>query len=217
MSSVQKYEPQLQKTTSFGDQGDPSTSDEHKPRLFQFVKKTGSNIRNRLVKVKHIAIGNKFGLTEPCRNRNCMSCELISDQLSFCINGVTIKTAPGTCSSYNVIYLAICRLCYMAYVGRTVQELKERIGQHRRAFYAITDSKNYCNKFDDTYSMGYHLKEVHNFNDRPDFNDSFRFVIIENCSPKNIEKREHYFIHKLNTLRPNGINGMNPFSIPIFA
>ena len=106
----------------------------------------------------------------------------------------------------------------MPYVGRTVQELKERIGQHRRAFYAVLDNKNHCNKFDDAYSMGFHLKDVHNFKNRSDFiNDSFRFVILENCSPRVIEKREHYFIHKLNTLRPNGINTSNPFSIPIFG
>ena len=214
VATVKKYEPHLQKTTSFGDLRDPNTT---KKKVFQYVKKTGANIRNRLVKVKYLALGNKFGQTEPCNNRNCGGCELISDNLSFCINNVTVKTAPGTCSTYNVIYLAVCKHCYMAYVGRTIQELKERIGQHRRAYYAVIENKMNCEKFDDTYSMGLHLKDVHNFNNRSDFNDSFRFVILENCSPRAIEKREHYFIHKLNTLRPNGINTINPFSIPVLV
>lgn len=63
--------------------------------------------------------------------------------------------------------------------------------------------------------MGYHLKDVHNFNQKSDFNDSYRLVIIENCSPSVIDVREHYYIHRLNTLRPNGINSVNPFAIPV--
>ena len=68
----------------------------------------------------------------------------------------------------------------------SIQELKERIGQHRRAYYAVIKNRMncdifflfFCDKFDATYSMGLHLKDVHNFKNRSNFNDSFRSVIL---------------------------------------
>ena len=61
---------------------------------------------------------------------------------------------------------------------------------------------------------GLHLKE-HNCNDKGDFNKFFRVCLLEICSPKVLAITEHLYIHKYNTLRPNGINTSNPFGIPI--
>ena len=61
-----------------------------------------------------------------------------------------------------------------------------------------------------------HLKE-HNCDDKGDFNKFFRVCLLEICSPMILAVREHFYIHKYSTLRPNGINTSNPFGIPILT
>ena len=70
--------------------------------------------------------------------------------------------------------------------------------------------------FDDDFALATHLTEHHGCTEYSNFNSSYKVCIIDNSSPKNIELKEHKFIHILNTLRPNGINIQNPFGIPRF-
>jgi len=49
------------------------------------------------------------------------------------------------------------------------------------------------------------------FNNKKDFNVS----IIDNASPRTLEVRENKFIHVLKTIRPLGINTVNPFGLPL--
>jgi len=39
--------------------------------------------------------------------------------------------------------------------------------------------------------------------------------IIDNASPRTLEVRENKFIHILKTIRPLGINTVNPFGLPL--
>ena len=48
-----------------------------------------------------------------------------------------------------------------------------------------------------------------------DFDDCYTFHVLDHVSPKQMEKAEHLWIHRLNTLFPSGLNRSNPFSIPI--
>ena len=127
------------------------------------------------------------------------------------VNGKLVKTAPGNCTSYNIIYMAVCKCCNLVYIGRSVRHLNTRIGEHRRSFYEILDGKK-IDPQDDDYSMGIHLCN-HGFWDRSDFDTNFSVVILEICSPSSLEVKEHKYIHILNTLQPNGINSFNPFGI----
>ena len=108
----------------------------------------------------------------------------------------------------------VCKHCNKCYVGRSIRYLKIRIGEHRRAYYEILvgDEPDLDN---DDYAMGIHLFQEHGLNKNSDFDDSFVVAIIDMCSPKNIEKKEHKYIHCLNTLRPMGMNSQNPFGIPL--
>ena len=47
------------------------------------------------------------------------------------------------------------------------------------------------------------------------FNKTFKVALLEVCSPKNLDVKEHTYIHKLVSLEPQGINLSNPFSIPL--
>ena len=94
MNSVNKFEKALTRTRSFSaseadSQMQPTVSDPTEPqnkpvqKLFQHVKKTGPSLRNRLVKTKNIAIGDRFGQTTPCNSRNCKCCEMLTDLLQL--------------------------------------------------------------------------------------------------------------------------------------
>ena len=101
VDTVKLYEPQLSKTRCFLN---PSKN------LFQFVKKVGPNLKNRLVKTKYLALGEKFGATVPCTSKNCKCCKLIDNKTSLTINNRVVKVTPGNCI-YNIIYLLKCRIC----------------------------------------------------------------------------------------------------------
>ena len=182
-------------------------------KLFKFVKKTGPSIRSKIVKVKNLAIGQRFGQTKPCNARNCMCCEMITDQDSFKQNNKVVKVAEGSCSSYNIIYLVVCVICQKFYIGRSTRPLKTRIGEHRRNFYRILEGSKY-DVYSDEHCLGVHLFE-HGCRNKLDFCRNFRVCILEVCSPKVLDVKEHKYIHMLNTLAPRGINISNPFDIPL--
>ena len=99
-----------------------------------------------------------------------------------------------------------------------MQRLNERFGQHRRKFYHVVRDPSVIasgiHKEDDEYSPGVHLVEEHSVSEYSAFNDIFRVFIVDVCSPKTLEVREHKHIHELKTLKPFGINTVSPFSIP---
>ena len=208
VKSLKKYEDDLSKTNSFKDASKP---------LFQFVKKTGANVGSRLAVLKSIALGKSKGKTLPCRNHgNCKCCKLIGEEIDE-VNGLPVSTAPGTCKSKNVIYLVSCNLCKKPYTGRTVQYLHCRMSGHRDNYYKVLRKDDDVDVDSDDYSLGLHLANEHGCTDKEDFDKHYNVQILENCSPSALEKKEHMYIHKLNTLYPIGLNKINPFGLPILS
>ena len=206
VNTIKASEEDLVKTESFKNSSKP---------IFQFVKKTGSNIGSKLAVLKSLALGNKKGRTVPCNNHaNCKCCKIIGtddDEVNE-VNGLPISCAPGHCKTRNVIYLVVCRLCHKPYFGRTVQYLHKRMSGHRDKFYAVLTGGEVDESSDD-YSLGLHLVHEHGVDDRADFDKLLRVQIVENCSPSSLEKKEHLYIHKYNTLYPAGLNKINPFGL----
>ena len=220
---TEKHPSNLSLTRSFSSSNtDQTGSTTSKNTVFKYVKRTGSSLKNKLVRAKDLALGG-HGKTEPCNKPRCKLCEMISDLADMVVNGVKVNPARGICTTYNIIYLFICTLCSKPYVGRTVSPLNIRTNQHRSAFYKVlTLSENndplpdteIDNDNDDVYSLGLHLINDHSCSDKSDFNSIYRVLILEVCSPNSLEVKEHKWIHRLNSLRPSGINRVNPFSIP---
>ena len=182
-----------------------------KSRLFQFVKKTGANIKNRLVNVKSLALGLGPKRTVPCKSKNCKCCKMVSPDGVFTVNQRTVKAVGGSCKTYNIIYMFVCRLCNKHYVGRSTRPLRTRVGEHRRNFYRM------CDKFDydiesDEFTLGHHLFHDHNLSSKSDFDSSYFVTILDICSPKVLDIKERdKFIHTLSSLTPFGLNLYNPF------
>ena len=208
MKTIKKYEDKLSKTNSFKDASKP---------IFQFVKKTGANVGSKLSVLKSIALGKNKGETVPCKSHgNCKCCKLIGENVDN-INGLSVSAAPGSCKSKNIEYLVTCRLCSKPYVGRTVQYLHCRMGGHRDCYYKVLRKDEDVDSLSDDYSLGLHLANEHNCVDRDDFDKFYNVQILENCRPSDLEKKEHKYIHKYNTLYPLGLNKVNPFGLPVLS
>jgi len=230
VNTTEQYAPSLQSTKSFSassslassrSEVDPNQPGPSNRKLFQYVKKTGTNLRSKLVRAKSLAMGGK-GKTSPCNKPRCKCCEMICDQEELKVNNTKVMASKGSCTSYNIIYLFMCTLCNKPYVGRTVSPLATRTSQHRAAFYKLvshshksTNFDQFCENDDDTYSLGLHLIKDHQKSSKENFNEFYRVLILQSCSPSTLDVKEHKWIHKLNSLKPLGINSSNPFSIPI--
>ena len=226
---TESHSSSLSLTQSFSslntDQKPPSTSTNSKKSVFNYVKRTGSSLRNKLVRTKELA-SDGYGNTEPCNKPKCKLCVMICDQSELSVHSVGISPSRGNCTIYNIVYLFICTLCDKPYVGRTVNPLNIRTNQHRSEFYCILSAhKNgklvnsdleLDNESDDIYSLGMHIVIDDKLSEKGDFDKFYRVLIIisSNISPSRLEVKEHKFIHRLNSLRPSGINRANPFSIP---
>ena len=59
-----------------------------------------------------------------------------------------------------------------------------------------------------------HIVIDHKLSEKGDFDKFYRVLILSsNSSPSSLEVKEHKFIHRLNSLRPSGINIANPFKL----
>ena len=117
-------------------------------------------------------------------------------------NSTTYSTiTKGSCQSNNLIYCLECNWCHIKYVGQTKNRIIDRFQGH------IFDIKH-----NNKTTVGRHF---HSHNDHT--NPSMIIHIIEFIRlPKDIprsksirDNRELVWIHRLNTLIPNGLNIMD--------
>ena len=206
VSVAKKFEPYLLRTTSF-------KNNDGNNKLFHFVKKTGPSLSNKLVKLKELAVGPNCGQTVKCKSKNCKCCKMICEDQHVKINNKKAICAQGNCDSYNIVYQFTCKVCQETYIGRSTRKLRQRVLEHRNAFYDVLKG-NKVNFDDDVFSLGMHLYE-HGFHNKTDFENKYTISILANCSPLILETKEHKFIHRYKTLRPNGINTQNTFKLPL--
>ena len=68
---------------------------------------------------------------------------------------------------------------------------------------------------DDEYSLGIHLYNEHGITGSEGFDETYKFTILEKCSPRNLDIKEHYWIQKIRCLYPHGLNLASPFGLPL--
>ena len=187
-------------------------------KLFNFVKKVAPSIKSKVNNLKHQALGTKKGGMRKCNGRGCKCCKIIHLDPFMTINSKRIRLASGSCRTYNIIYIAVCRICDKPYTGRTVDAMHLRVNGHRH-YYVVVLKKSETNSLDsldnstDLYSLGLHLHLEHGCTDPSDFDRYISFAILEVVNPSNIEVKEYTWMHKLNSFQPVGINIEYPFGL----
>ena len=108
------------------------------------------------------SVGSKV-CTLSCPSNQCLCCKIVSEKETVNINGRVTKSAGGTCSSNNVVYLMQCKICGDGYVDKTVETLRERMKGHRKAFNATLRNIHKINKIeaDDDNIVGLYLVQKH--------------------------------------------------------
>lgn len=69
----------------------------------------------------------------------------------------------------------------------------------------------------DRFALGLHLYKDHGLRGKEDFDESFDLFILEVCSPRVLDIKEHMWIHKLKTLTPKGLNLGKTFGFPLLS
>lgn len=135
-----------------------------------------------------------------CHKKKCLCCKSIMNKTSSFRNNKTgeefnIKQTLS-CESSHIIYLLECT-CNLQYIGRTKQTLRTRLNNHR---FNITHGY-------EKHSVSRHAAAAHNCK-----MEEFRITPIEQISElttdrtRKLNSREMYWIFKLNTLVPLGLN-----------
>ena len=153
--------------------------------------------------VRSSSIDKKHHFSQTCDRRRCSNCKniiktvflqvIVPKSLSKC---VIHQVAPQ-----NVIYLIEFKRCNMQYIGQTNQQVSKRMNSHR---FGI-------NNYDD---QGYATNVALHFNSDSHSLDDFRFVPIDIVNNEMDRLcKETYWIHKLDTLHPKGMNSKLLYNI----
>ena len=186
----------------------------------KYVSKTGATLKNTLTNLKYISLGNKYGITSPCGQSRCESCPLMSGKEEI-VNGKTkYRTAKGNCKTRNIVYNAKCKLCKKLYVGKSTQPCHKRINGHRNSLVKFVENQNIVNvassAYDkDKYSLAIHLYKEHGILNFTGLDNNFEFTILEKCTPKTLDVKEHLWVQKLKTVIPRGLNLYSPMGFPL--
>ena len=141
---------------------------------------------------------NQNGKCRPCGRKRCQCCKMITPA------AVTVKSSSGTtvrmnqntdCTTEKVVYLISCSSCNKQYVGDTKGPLNKRMNDHRhdrrhRRFYRSPTAEHFCSADLDFLSHASVYCPEHN----------------KECSDSTRKLCESYWIRRLNTLCPFGIN-----------
>ena len=98
-------------------------------------------------------------------------------------------------------------------MGKITQTLRDRVNGHRAKYYEVLDQRLQKSN-DDDHLLGLHLFQQHGLNYDDAFDESYQFTILELCSPKSLDLKEHTWIQRLKCVSPYGLNSHDTFGIP---
>ena len=183
-----------------------------------YVKKTGPKLRSKLSNLKYISLGEKYGHSRPCGKPRCKCCPLMSGN-DFILKGTSkLKTAKGNCKTRFICYCARCKICSKKYVGKSTQQCNCRVNGHRDCLRQYVNCRGEVDLTEDNdrFSLALHLDKEHNIRSLTGL-DNFEFTILEKCTPRNLDLKEHLWIQKLRTITPYGLNLNSPLGIPLLV
>ena len=122
----------------------------------------------------------------------------IGDTFADILGNTFIINHHLSCNSRNVVYLLTCNCCGKQYVGSTTTRFRDRFNQYKSNI--------------NLYGLGrrdFRQEEliVHFYSEG--HNGSYKDInvkIIDYCDPNDPEDRENFWIDKLGTMHPQGLN-----------
>ena len=167
------------------------------PPILAFRKP--KSLKDRLVRAELTSSSSSSptGSCKPCGNKRCMTCIQILTSQTFCsqaTDSVYTIFCNVNCKTKNSIYLLQCK-CGKQYVGESKQEFHKRLNGHRSDLRCKPD-----------LPLSRHLRSPGHSED--DFKRLTITIIDHNITWSGEERvaRERFWIRKLKTLAPNGIN-----------
>ena len=200
--------------------------DAQKSPIVKVVPRRSPNVKDLLFKRRTLAHNIKpegkasSRCTDPGvkkKGRKCMQCLLMSGRSYITQNDVNYPCHGGNCQTMNIIYVASCKLCLykMKYVGKTVQQLRERVNKHRNVFKSFNPSDNI--EITDKEALAAHAKSYHDLSTVTEFNKCYSWDIYRNVhNPDLLLTEEQKHINELNTIYPFGLNISNPIGLKSF-
>ena len=189
------------------------------PFHFQFVKTVAPTLGGMLIHPKSLSWRHKSGIPLKCNRKRCMCCNVLLERDTV-LGGQNkqFKVLDSDCTSDLVVYAATCKECYKLYVGKTVNMISLRKSKHKSDFGQILKKGTSIIDSDgnaDPYALGLHLHKDHGLTDINSFDEYYNFCVLEHCTPRMLDVKEHMWIQKCKTLTPLGLNLSSPFSIPL--
>ena len=183
--------------------------------LFSALKQRGYSPRFlRTLKMETLKSLKSTGKSSKCNDPRCKTCLQITENdhiISTHNNKLVPLKENLNCKSENVIYAIKCSNCQSMYVGETTQKLHERINQHRST---IRTEQN-C-------PVAHHFTKI-----CPNINfltvtplekvpiTTDELGLIPTKSLLTILQREQFWIKKLNSMQPFGMNKRREIPPPI--
>ena len=137
----------------------------------------------------------------PCGHSNCEICKILEPGKEFksTVTGEVFKmNFHFDCNSVCVVYLLTCRICKKQYTGSTITRFRERFNQYKSKLKSYGEGQR-------DFKQKKLLEHFYNHDNHGTHNDMI-FQIIDFCDPNDQEKRENFWMHKLRTLYPDGLN-----------
>ena len=136
-----------------------------------------------------------------CHDNRCLLCKHSNETSNFSstTTGRSYKILQSTsCKTNNCVYLITCKVCQKQYVGET-GDLRRRINNHR----STIKTKKLREPVGEHFNLEGHKWEdmsVVVIDHNPDWSDAER------------KRKEKFWMHRLQSFRPNGINKLMDFT-----
>ena len=158
------------------------------------------NLKDHLVRSKLRREGNRENGMVKCNKKRCQVCNFIRQGNKFKSN-VTGRTYYVNhvfdCDSEGVVYLITCKKCGLQYVGNTVTSFRLRFNNHKSSMMRYGKEQR---------GMGGQKPYAHFYTEGHEGLMDLEIQVIDVTDVSRPNERETFWIEKLNTYCPRGLN-----------
>lgn len=161
--------------------------------------KTGRSVKNLLVRAKIQPLVRETGCRK-CRKARCLTCRNMRDTDTFAcrVDGKQYTVNHRLdCDTKCVVYLLTCKTCGLQYVGQTTDKFRLRWNNYKACQKKAIRNESHTQVF-----FHQHFLEA---NHNGLVNDC-EITLIDKTDPAEPTIREAYWIERLKTIYPLGLN-----------